>query len=762
MSNASVNTVYAGESGPNDGDGIRTGLLITTLLVALALPIASLFAFFTWISFSWLRIRRSVIFAFLGVIVAILLLLTPFVNPLYLFISAWTVDVPELIKNISEGNNVIGTILLIFAKQAPISIAIGTLAGLLYASWFWKFRRAAWEEVNFRLTPWEWWRKRKNINDIKEDKNSPVNGLTIGISEKTGEKIIQTDDEGSAHTFYVGASGTGKTTSLMMTSRDIIKRGHGHVFVDPKNDPKVAETLKEYADRYGRTFRHWTMQSIREKYDGPSEMGPAYYDPIARGEASRRKNLLMAIKKWSEPYYESLAEEYLQKAFLILIGNPNKNVSTLEDISALLDPKVLLARSEKLAHDPNYRTIVEEIGRMGDDKKTREELSAIGSLRVDMKNLTHNVIGPWLKKDPNKLNDINLKDVANNGEVILFSLDSGNYEKETSVLGNLIVQDLKTVSSELLQEPSKYPMHITIDEFAAIGSDNIIQLINKSRASKMPVVLATQALGDLRKVDDSFLDQLLGIINAFCIHRPNTEEDSEILAGLTGRVTRKKFRQSVEHTKNFFGLGRGAGAGAGFIEDVEEYKITVPELQELQQGKMIYLSKGPARLEKVTVIPERADLTTPDRKMPLVHLARNANAIKVEPFNEYEKKISSNISESEDNLLSSITDDEPRIELRHSDPKRLEKIFNKPAKEFINDELIPEYSKHNLPPKQVQPEIVNKNETQPNLNPPVFTLPARKTIKTVNEKDEKVVQDEKKTVENPTQIVFPKKDKFDF
>lgn len=778
MSNASVNTVYAGESGPND-DGVRTGVLIATIMAALALPVISFSAFAVWAVFSWMHIRRSAIAAFLGLYTLILLLISPWFNSLTFFITAWTINVPKIVD--SQGEEIIPQILAIIGRQAPLSIVIGTSIGLIYASWFWKFRRAKWEEVDFKLTPWEWYRKKKNIEDIREDKNSPLNGMTLGIDQKTGKKIIQTDIEASAHTFFVGASGAGKTTTMMIMCRDIVKRGHGLVFVDLKGDPKLAHTLKDFADRNGKTFRHWSMQSVHKAYTGPSELGPAFYDPIARGEASRRRNLLMAIKRWSEPYYESLAEEYLQKAFLVLIGNPDPNVSTLEDISALLDPKILLARSQKLIHDPKYRDIVEEIGRMNDEKISREELSAIGALRVDMKNLTHNVIGPWLKKDPSKLNDINLKDVADNNEVILFSLDSSNYGKESSVLGNLIIQDLKTVSSELRENPSEYPLHIFIDEFSAIGSDNIIQLINKCRDAGIPVSLSTQSLGDLRKVDETFLDQLLGIINAFAIHRTNTEEDAEVYAGLTGRTVRQKFRQNVEHTKNWFGMGKGAGSGAGIIEDVEEYIITVPELQGLTVGEMIYVSKFPQKIERVTVIPERKVFTTPDRKMGPAYTP--PKAIKESSYNEFVPHSDENSAHTKLVTLEKESEEgEQRIEVRKSDPAKLEKIFNRPTSEFINEKRIPEYSKHIMPPQKVVPVPTQAPSKPQNLTPPVFTLPARVAVK----KEEPAPVEQIKTVEPVTvpqttpkievkkddikpnverkknSIGLPSKDKFDF
>ena len=780
MSDTSINTTHADESGPDNSDSLRTGIIILTIATALALPVMSLFVLITWISFSWLKIKRSALLFFLGIYSIILLIVSIFINVFSLFITAWTENLPNLLAN--TDNNPTGQIMGIILQQAPLSVIIGSTIGLLYASWFWKRKKAKWEDVNFRLTPWELYRKRKNINDIRDDKNGPLNGVTLGISEKTGERVTQTDGEAEAHTFYAGASGSGKTTTLMMTARDIIKREHGLIFVDLKGDPKLAHTLKEFSDRYGRTFRHWSMQSVREPYTGPSELGPAFYDPIARGEASRRKNLLMAVKKWSEPYYESLAEEYLQKAFTILIGNPNPNISTLEDISSLLNPKELLKRSEKLLHDPKYREVVEDIGRMNDEKTSIAELSAIGSLRVDMKNLAYNVIGPWLKKDPQKLNDINIKDVAHSGEIVLFSLDSSNYSKESSVLGNLIIQDLKTVSSELRADPADRPLHVIIDEFSAIGSDNIIQLINKSRDAGIPVSLSTQSLGDLKKVDDTFLDQLLGIVNTFCIHRPNTKDDAEIFAGLTGGVTRSKVKKGVEYTKNIFGLAKGYASGSGSVEDVEENNIIASEFQKLETGELIYISKSPHRLIKVTVIPEREGLSTPDRKMPPIQI--NLDQKPAPTYNEYieppelplyeESEVitrqpsSTTLEPTSLNEIVSVGE-EKIIVTKKSDPARLEKIFNRPVSDFIDESRQSDYAKHYMPPQKVIPSASKNVNVAPNLSPPIIPVFKRENTvlpprinSTLNIENKVETPTEEKAKEEKPSGVFPPKDKFDF
>lgn len=781
---SSVSTVFAGESGPEDSrSGNRGAFAFILLLIFILLPIVAISALGTWLAFSWFRIRRSVIASFLGLYMVLLLPFLIFTPMVSAYIASWTQSFPSIFEGQKTSEQIISLIIGIILIQAPLSIPIGIVLGLLYSSWRW-FIRPKWEERSFRLTPWQWWQRRKNIEDIANDRNGPNNGTTLGISAEDGHKVIQTDKEASAHTLVVGASGSGKTTTLMGQARDIIRREHALVFVDLKGGTDVPKILEEYARRYNRPFRHWLLQPPREQYVGPAENGPAYYDPISRGEATRRKDLIIGGKKYegNADYYKTIAEDYLQKAFEVLINNPDPNVTALEDIAALLDPKVLAERAYPLGHQPHFRQLVEEINRMVDDRMDRDEKSVVISLRKQFSTLALSIAGTWLRKDPTGMNDINLKDVADNGEVVVFSLDTSNYPELSSTLGNLIIQDLKTVSSELRQNPSMYPMHVFIDEFSSIESDNVYSLVNKSRDAGIPVTLSTQALGDLRKVGEAFLDQLLGIINAFLIHRTNTEDDAEVYAGLTGTVTRKKFRQQVEHTQNFFGLGRGSGSGGGFLEDVEEYRVPVPEIQSLKTGEMIYVAKSDGfHIERVIVIPEDGKLADPDNR-PRPVLGEAAL-----PINKETEIVSTISFEEEENASNTFTP-------KPVNKEKLNQIFNRPVDDLltpINDKNS--FEKKLLPPAPT-PNVKNNESPKPNISIPnipnvknkeaptpleenkPITLPPRPTLPPRISTETKTVEPQPPIKNEPVQNVLPKpvikpsiiksndteKDEFDF
>ena len=700
-----VTTTNAGQTGAEQQpQNAQANALVGVLIGVLIVPFMALSGFLTWIAFTRWRYRRSVLST---VLVAYLIFVGSWFIPLS--VIWFNGNLSDLNETMKSGGDFTSLILSYILIQFSIGTPVGISLGLLYASWRW-YQRSEWEEYDFRITPWELRRGRKTAAKIRADEETPVNGFTLGINDH-GDRVIQTDKDAATHTLVVGASGSGKTTTVMSKARDAIKRGQGLVFVDLKGGPDVPEVLSKFAKRYGRKFSHWTLQPRDTPYTGPDTQGPAYYDPLARGEATRRKDLLIASRDWSEEFYKIEASNYLQLLFYIVIANPNPEVSTLSDVVALLNPRALMARAKPLIDNPIYADIISGIESLNDERISPQKRNAIEGLRSQLAVILNSVAGQWLHVDP-KGHNINLKEAAHNGDIVVFSLDSSNYQELASLVANLIIQDLKTVTSELRDDPSPQPMQIFIDEFSAIGSDNIIGLINKSRDAGLPVTLATQALGDLRRVNEAFLDQLIGIVSSYIIHRANKEDDAQVYAGLTGKVKRKRFSQNVDYTKGRWGgIGKGAGTGGGRVEEVEEYLITPNEIQQLGMGEMVYIAKAqqPVYIQHVTVIPEgMVEDAIEDEKDFNVAVYVPETSFDVTP----EENADNNIeeisldfpvaNEKEELVLPSV-----KTEGRLSSPEKIAKILNNNDDVTVSNSLPVRPLIPNKPTLPVKPSVEN-------------------------------------------------------
>lgn len=493
-----------------------------------------------------------------------------------------------------------------FINQAPLSLFVGGVIGYVISWWRYK-RRPVWVETKFRRTPIQLIRRAINIHNIQKDKGTPNNGRTLGVTHD-GERITQTQAEGTAHTFVVGASGTGKTTTLMVGARDMIKRGEALTFVDMKGSSDIPEVLEEYCQRYGRRFFHWTMQNPDKKYIGPSQLGPAYYDPLRRGDATRRADLLISLRDWTEEHFKLQTKAYLQKVLDIAIASPDPDdkMDSLKEAILLLDTSYLKKRVLPIVGNPKYTAILDAVNDEIDGTQDRDAKSLLKTTKNHLTLLRNSTPGHWLRKDPTGKQDINLFDVAHAGDVVLFTIDSLNYEDTSRNIGNLIIQDIKTVAGELMVSKADAPMNVIIDEFSAIGSDSISNLLARCREANVPVTLSTQSLGDLREVSEAFLDKLTGIIGSFILHRANSAKDAEIYAGFSGKEKKYTYRESVEHSSGFFGgIGKGSATGSGNVEEKLDYIVSPETIQGLQQGQMVYIAKSPrSRIAHVQVIKE--------------------------------------------------------------------------------------------------------------------------------------------------------------
>lgn len=395
------------------------------------------------------------------------------------------------------------------------------------------------------------------------------------------------------HLFLAGRTyvPTHNTTTMLIGMRDVIRRGNGLIVVDCKGGPDVPDQLAEWAERYGRKFYHWSIHDVRTKYDGPAD-SPAFYDPISRGDPSRRKDLLIGSQRWDVEYYKTVISDYLQTAFSVMaLVPPSKPTDTFKDLADLLSPASLLRRASSIPRErfPELAFNLERISEMGD-----QERSGVNNMYARLNTITSSTAGAWLRKDPEGLHDIDLLRAAHEGEVVVFSLDSSNYEETSALLAGLIVQDLKTVTSSLRENPASTPVHVYIDEFSAVDATNIYGLLAKARDAKMPVTLATQALADLKRRDPYFDSAVVGIVSSFLIHRANKEDDARIYAGLTGLTKKMIHRMGVENSTGTLGtIGAASGTGSGFLEEKETYRVDVGVFQHLKQGQCVMIAKIP-------------------------------------------------------------------------------------------------------------------------------------------------------------------------
>jgi conjugal transfer pilus assembly protein TraD len=390
--------------------------------------------------------------------------------------------------------------------------------------------------------------------------------LRLG-AEPTGRPVLLNEAQLSAHGLILGASGAGKTTTLLRILTEHILRGGPVVAIDMKGSPAFARELEAAAAAAGRPFRLWTPD------------GPDHWNPLQHGNATELKDKLISTERFTEPHYQRAAERYAQTVLQVLHDIRPGHAPSLSDVVALMDPARLSGVLRRLPRERAER-IQDYVATM-----TNDQLSAVRGLGTRLAIISESHTGPYLAPAAGRA--IDLCSALNGDEVVVFSLNSSIYGKLSAQLGTLAIQDLTAASGHRLAAPGRQAL-IGIDEFSALGSDNLIALLAKGRESGDSVLLATQELADLDRAGRGFRDQVLGVTAIKIIHRQEVPSSARTIADMIG------LRKVWEST---YQIGRGPlgaySTSRGTRREVERHTVHPDVIKSLRTGEAVITTKIP-------------------------------------------------------------------------------------------------------------------------------------------------------------------------
>ena len=420
-------------------------------------------------------------------------------------------------------------------------------------------------------------------------------GEVVLGANKSGRLVRLGDDELSAHGLILGASGAGKTTTLLAILSDQIRRGRPVVAIDMKGSPAFVRVLAESAAAVGRPITVWTID------------GGAHWNPLAHGNATELKDKLISTERFTEPHYQRAAERYIQTVLEVIRQSHADRPPTLQEVVALMEPRRLAA---------SLRTLERQLRERVQDYLaglTHDQLSAVRGLQTRLAILTESHTGPFLAPPADTSRPaIDLRATLSGPEVVVFSLNSSTYGKLAAQIGTLAVQDLVAASGDRLLEPSRgrslEQAVIGIDEFSGLGSDHVAALLSRGRESGMPVFVATQELADLERASAGLRDLVLGVTAVKIVHRQEVPSSALTIAQIAG--TERVWEETRQIGGLLGGLLAGQSAGRGTRRLEERYIVDPNEIKSLRTGEAVVISK--MRGAK----PQTVRVTPPPRQPP--------------------------------------------------------------------------------------------------------------------------------------------------
>jgi len=198
-------------------------------------------------------------------------------------------------------------------------------------------------------------------------------------SDHRGRAVLVPEQTLAAHGLILGATGAGKSTTLLTLLSEQIRRGRPVVAIDLKGSPGFARELRTAAEAAARPFVQWTPD------------GGARWNPLAVGNATELKDKLLGTERFTEPHYRRAAERYLQLAIQVAQESAPERTLTLARVVELMAPERLAVATRRL---PRARS---EYVRDYLASLTPDQHSAIRGLASRLAVLTESHTGGYLE-----------------------------------------------------------------------------------------------------------------------------------------------------------------------------------------------------------------------------------------------------------------------------------------------------------------------------------------------------------------------------
>ncbi len=397
--------------------------------------------------------------------------------------------------------------------------------------------------------------------------DADYDGTLLGVSASSGKAVVMPDANVNQLALVLGTTGGGKTVTLRRFYQRAILANYPLIIVDGKPTTESTAWIAAQAKAAGKPFYGFNCENYW------------HYDPLAHGGHTELKDKIISLKdEWENDYYRSVAEDYLQTTFEILkaSGKPYnmKRVVECLDFGEL----ALLVRTIK---NPALEARAKLIAQY--------ERKDITGLQAHLNLLIHSEMGEYFEKKEGRTFD--LADVIRNNAVVYFALPALRFPSFATVLGKLIINDIKAVVD---RETSGKRIFTVFDEFSVFAGDQVLNLVNMGRGKGVHAIFGTQGLSDLKRVDGEFASQVLNCVNTIICHRLNDHDSAEAVAAWAG--TKDSFDMTAQ-------IGGNGATGMGSVRRNKEFIIHPDSIkQNLQPGEAFYISKvGQFRSEKIKV-----------------------------------------------------------------------------------------------------------------------------------------------------------------
>jgi hypothetical protein len=368
----------------------------------------------------------------------------------------------------------------------------------------------------------------------------------------------------AAHTYIVGAAGSGKTNLLSILQENHMQNNVPVIFLDPKADMESLLTFEHLCKKYNRD-----CYIFHENYSNSVVL-----NPLKDGTVNLIVDRIMNSFKFEKEFYKITSEQAVRDSVT----------------------KLKVTRSEV-----TFDLIYEYLKVNHNNENT---IGIIGHLeRIVKSDFAH------LLKERDGVKTKSIKEIRKERACLYIGISTQGYGETAKALAKIFVEEMLYVSYVQLgttfdsHYSMKNPLAIYFDEFGAVATPRFLELQNKCRGAGMQLFMAMQSPNDIKLIDENLTGLIIENAANVIVFKQRFDDTSNMLAKTLGTVIGKKQTYQTED---------GSQGNRGSERDVNEFVCHPDIIKNLKKGQCVLLQHDPTRVDLVNVRNRRAEFIPTD------------------------------------------------------------------------------------------------------------------------------------------------------